>query len=389
MRCWKRGLTVARPRTPIGAHGAISVVLLDDGSWRARTRFRFEDGRLRQVERFDTSGPKARRKLLAALTTIKATTSGTINQHTPLSRLADRYVENKRTGGVAPTTLAAYERTLSKIVLPALGELAVLEATPERLQRFMDQVIAKHGPASAKMCRAVLSGMLGLAVRNDAARTNAVRELERVSQRRDGATALNAEQLQDLLTRADLDERVQALDLADLLRFMAGTGCRIGEACAMIWEDVYPGAVHIHSTVVRLRGQGLLRQEHGKTQGSDRRIAIPEHVDEMLKRRASDRGVGSLVFPSVLGNLRDPNNTQADWRGVRESLGFPGVKLHAFRKTVATLLDGAGLSARDVAEYLGHKNPSMTQDRYMGRNTGSAAAARALSALTHGAQSAG
>lgn len=244
---------MARPRTPIGAHGAISVVLLDDGSWRARTRFRFEDGRLRQVERFDTSGPKARRKLLAALTTIKATTSGTINQHTPLSRLADRYVENKRTSGVAPTTLAAYERTLSKIVLPALGELAVLEATPERLQRFMDQVIAKHGPASAKMCRAVLSGMLGLAVRNDAARTNAVRELERVSQRRDGAIALNAEQLQDLLTRADLDERVQALDLADLLRFMAGTGCRIGEACAMIWEDVSP----VQSTSTRpLSGSG-------------------------------------------------------------------------------------------------------------------------------------
>jgi len=373
---------VARPRTPIGAHGAISVTDLGDGQWRARTRFRFEDGRLRQVERFDTSGPKARRKLLAALTTIKATSSGTINQHTPLRRLAERYMENKRSGGVAPTTLAAYDRTINKIIVPAIGDLAVLEATPERLQRFMDHVITAHGPASAKMSRAVLSGMLGLAVRNDAVRTNAVRELERVAQRRDGATALSADQLQNLLVRADLDERMRQLDLPDLLRFMAGTGCRVGEACAMVWGDVYPGAVHIHSTVVRIPGQGLLRQDHGKTQGSDRRIAIPDHVDAMLRRRAASRGDSELVFPSPLGNLRDPNNTQADWREARDRIGFAGTKLHAFRKTVATLLDGSGLSARDVAEYLGHKNPSMTQDRYMGRNTGSLRAAQALSRLT-------
>ncbi|MBF4590760.1 site-specific integrase [Curtobacterium sp. VKM Ac-1395] len=274
------------------------------------------------------------------------------------------------------------ERTLDRIILPALGELAVLEATPERLQRFMDQVIMNHGPASARMCRAVLSGMLGFAVRNDAARTNAVRELERVSQRRDGATALSAEQLQDLFVRADLDARLRQLDLPDLLRFMAGTGCRVGEACAMVWDDVHPGAVHIHSTVVRIPGAGLLRQDHGKTQGSDRRIAIPEHVDAMLRRRAASRGDGELVFPSPLGNLRDPNNTQADSRDARDRIGFAGVKLHAFRKTVATLLDGSGLSARDVAEYLGHKNPSMTQDRYMGRNTGSERAAQALSKLT-------
>ena len=45
---------MARPRTPISAHGAISVVEVEKGKWRARTRYRFDDGRLRQVERFAT-----------------------------------------------------------------------------------------------------------------------------------------------------------------------------------------------------------------------------------------------------------------------------------------------------------------------------------------------
>lgn len=40
---------------------------------------------------------------------------------------------------------------------------------------------------------------------------------------------------------------------------------------------------------------------------------------------------------------------------------------HSFCKTVATLIDDAGLSARIGADHLGHAKVSMTQDRYMSR----------------------
>jgi integrase len=51
---------------------------------------------------------------------------------------------------------------------------------------------------------------------------------------------------------------------------------------------------------------------------------------------------------------------------------------HAFRKTNATILDDAGLSARQIADQLGHARPSMTQDVYMGRSAKNSAAAAAL-----------
>jgi integrase len=35
--------------------------------------------------------------------------------------------------------------------------------------------------------------------------------------------------------------------------------------------------------------------------------------------------------------------------------------------TIATLIDGGGLSARIGADHLGHTNVSMTQDKYMAR----------------------
>jgi integrase len=43
------------------------------------------------------------------------------------------------------------------------------------------------------------------------------------------------------------------------------------------------------------------------------------------------------------------------------------VSSHSFRKSVATLIDDAGLSALVGADQLGHAKVSMTQDRYMQR----------------------
>jgi integrase len=51
---------------------------------------------------------------------------------------------------------------------------------------------------------------------------------------------------------------------------------------------------------------------------------------------------------------------------------------HAFRHLVATRLDAAGLSTREIADYLGHERISMSQDVYMSRKSTRANAGTAL-----------
>jgi integrase len=84
------------------------------------------------------------------------------------------------------------------------------------------------------------------------------------------------------------------------------------------------------------------------------------------------------VFPDTLGGLGDPSNTRRALREARGSDGFAWVTSHVFRKTAATIMDQAKLSAREIADQLGHAKPSMTQDVYMGRDVRSPAAAAAL-----------
>jgi integrase len=56
------------------------------------------------------------------------------------------------------------------------------------------------------------------------------------------------------------------------------------------------------------------------------------------------------------------------------------VTSHTFRKTAATILDEAALSARLIADQLGHARPSMTQDVYLARRAVGDAPAQALDA---------
>ncbi len=74
-----------------------------------------------------------------------------------------------------------------------------------------------------------------------------------------------------------------------------------------------------------------------------------------------------MIFSSTVGTFRDPNNFNKQWRQERDDLGAPNVTTHSFRKSLATLIDDDGLSARIGADHLGHTNVSMTQDKYMSR----------------------
>lgn len=192
------------------------------------------------------------------------------------------------------------------------------------------------------------------------------------------------ERLPELVRNVRADAQLQKLDLVDVIEFLIGTGCRVGEVCVLRWDvvDLENGTVSMQANVVRARGRGVILQDHPKTAAGVRVIALPPSLVELLRRRhadAADRGRGDdVVSPTVLGNLRGPHNTSPDWTLARDRLGFPGVTTHSFRKSVATALDQAGLSARAIAEYLGHENPSITQDVYMAKNTGGKRAAKAL-----------
>ncbi|WP_172145599.1 site-specific integrase [Bifidobacterium panos] len=349
------------------------------GTWRARCRFRFPDGKFKQVERYRDSKMKAEAALKNALVDLQSDTGGTIRSQTSLSCLADLFMADKRERRSAGT-VQTYQVAVDAHIKPDIGDLAVIEATPERLNKYLLSIAKEDGHGAAKNCRSVLSGMMALAVRNGALLHNPVAEVERIEKPgKPGSEPIPPERYQEFLNAVRNDEVLRERDSAELFEFMAATGFRIGEACGLRWSavDFDHGRVTMSAIAKRITSKGMILQEYGKTDKSARTIDVPDVTMRMLserRERMSHYGY-ILVFPTLLGKIRDPNNSERDLRERRDALGFPGITSHSLRKSVATILDAKGLSARAIADYLGHAKPSMTEDVYMGRNLGSEEAA--------------
>ena len=269
----------------------------------------------------------------------------------------------------------------------------IRELTAGVLDRHLKLVADTHGVAVARMCRSVLSGMCTLAARHDALAHNPVRSVSPLGGKAKKAPrALTVLQLRQLRAALTYDDRAVARDLPELIDFLMATGLRIGEACGLAWDavDSAAGTVAVRATAVRVGGQGLVVKQT-KTDAGTRTLLLPDWCSTMLRERAArvapdeqDR-IGRPVFPAPMGGWRDPSNTQADLRDALSAAGFDWVTSHVFRKSVATLMDQAGLSSRAAADQLGHANTSMTTDVYFGRKVAATGAAAVLEALNHDA----
>jgi len=362
--------------------GAIRIYRVASG-YRARVLVRDPDGRTREMKRTGGSRAAAQRALKEAFRDRVGVDAGTdITSETRVRELAEAWFASLEQQ--SPTTRQSYRNRVDRQILPALGELRLRELSIGTVDRFLKTVTKRSGPAMAKMTRSVLSGMCGMAARHDALDRNPVRDAQVITQPRKAAPkSLTVQEVRQLRALMTYDDKTVERDLPEFVSFMLASGLRIGEASAVTWSalELDAGTVEVRGTVVQLRGRGLVLMPTTKSSAGMRMLALPSWCVQMLRDRAELRSAGSIddpVFPAPKGGLRDPSNTQADLRDSLEWCGLPWVTSHVFRKTTATLLDDAGLSARAIAYQLGHAQPSITQNVYMGRKIASTEAARVL-----------
>lgn len=225
--------------------------------------------------------------------------------------------------------------------------------------------------------------MCRLAVQGDGLPANPVRDIPRLeNDRQRQAHALTVDEIHEWLAILDADPFARRKDLPDLVRFLLGTGCRLGEAVGVHWEDVdfERKTVQICRTAMRVPGEGVIAKRP-KSRAGQRTLRMPVWLSSVLRARGADSAPISPVFPDSVGGYRDLNNTERDFRKVRAGTSFDWVVPHTYRKSVATLLDASGLSARVIADQLGHSRISMTLDVYLDRRAVDVTAATALSSL--------
>lgn len=406
---------MGRPPNAPGTAGDPWKIDLPGGRVEYRCKFRDYDGKTRQIRRSGPTDRAAKTALKEAIRDRQDRQAG-IAAVTKVDELAERWLTEVITpSDKAVGTKQHYGYVVQRYIRPALGQLRVSEVTVGTADRALKAVRERHGAGAARSAKTVLSGVLGYAVRHDAIRVNPTRETSPIGGRRKRPKALTREETDYICDWMRADPHAIKLDLADLVDWMLFTGCRIGEACAARpglnsernqLLDLQAGTWEVNATVVRQTGSGLIIQERTKTDAGWRVLALPPAAVEMIRRRENEvrwRHPSGVVFTSPKAKaIRDPSNTPGDLRKVLDGIDcdecggtgvirrapgkfdrcpagrFSWVTSHVFRKTVATRMEEAGCTPRQVADQLGHDDPSMTLDVYFGRSVVCAAAAVVL-----------
>lgn len=362
---------MGRPALPIGGWGRVGF-LHSDGRVRARVRVRDADGVLRAVSRWGDSEVEAGARLAVAVREHDPGGGGELRGATRVRVAVDLWLTEIEQSSLSDSSRQLYRAAARRYILPTLGTLCLAELTVPALERALAVVRTRHGPHCARAARCAMSSLCRCAVRHGALSVNPVSGTRPVSCPRRRVRALTSGEAIDLLARLRQDPVAVRLDLPDFVAFMLGTGVRIGEASAVRQSvlDLNAGTVHINATITRVAGAGLQIQPRCKTDGSQRTLCLPPALITLLRSRevrGHARGPAGVIFTSPSGHLRDPSNTEADLRRALDRAGYPWVTSHVFRKTVASHLDDAGYSIRQIADQLGHARPSTTLNYYLGR----------------------
>lgn len=377
-----------RPPLPIGSHGSITSRLIATKLWEASCRYRDADGETRKVKRTGRSKNAAENALRTALSDRRHAAGAILTPDSRISDAAKLWLEHREAqhaaGELAHNTLTVYRSAWENYVEPGLGGVRLREISVARCEQWKVELRKRKGPSATKSARTVLSGILGYAARMGVIPTNPTRDMSPIpGSRKAQPRALTRDERTAWIAAMAADDKAARWDIPDLTRFMLATGCRIGEALAVSWDqvDLDAGTVAIRWHLVRTRGEGLIRVAGAKSLAGDRVLKVPRWCVAMLLERRVNELAGYPVFPDTLGGWRDPGNVLKVMRGARDEAGFGWVTSHVFRKTCVTVLDEAGLSARSIADVAGHSDPSMTQRVYMGRGLVSDEAAEALEDL--------
>lgn len=323
----------------------------------------------------DSHGVDAALKLLAA----RANAS---DEMPTLREFTRRYLdaESGLLTGIEPGTRAGYKREAERSFLPMLGEFpvdAIDKADIGRWLAWQESQRAANRPAqtiAAKTVRnyhALLSSVLSAAVEerlrpdNPAYRT-------RITQgtRREGVF-LSPEEFASILHF--IPEQHQSL-----VMFLAGTGCRWGEATAVTWGDlnlrVDPATVRIDKAWKKGEtGAPVLKQP--KSRRSIRTVSLTPDVVAAL---GAPRPSNELLFPSRTGGhlwyqrFRDsawvPAVTKASDVALCADSGLTPLTrrptIHGLRHTHASWLIAAGVPLPYIQARLGHESIQTTANVY-------------------------
>ena len=271
---------------------------------------------------------------------------------------------------VKRSTFAAYTLLIENHILPSFGEMALVEE--QDVQTFVFRKLNEGlSHKTIKDILIVLKMILRFGAKNQ---MTAYRQIDiKFPTERDKHSI-------DILNRSHQKQIMEYIRLHFTFKNLGiyiclSAGMRIGEICALTWDDldVENGIIHVRKTIQRI----YVIEEHRKytevildtpkTKNSIREIPMTKNLLKMI------RPIKKIVNGNFYVLTNEPKPTEPRtyrnyYKQFMQSLGLPLMKFHGLRHSFATRCIESKCDYKTVSVLLGHSKISTTLNLYVHPN---------------------
>ncbi len=277
--------------------------------------------------------------------------------------VADNYPDPKTAAG---RTRVGYESYLRDYIKPQIGDIPLVELTPQKTRRFINWLKKEarsqktKSPLSqttqAHVC-ACLSKAMNDAVRDELIDRNPL--VVRISLPR------NAD-IPNPYSKKELNTLLVAKDIPDysLIVTIALTGARPGELLANRWGDydfetgtlTIQHSLENHSRTIK---DTKTHQARFVPLVELNRVVLLEHYSNSKFNKPDD-----FIWPNKSGGPLDESLINRRFTRSIQKLGLRKIRLYDLRHGHITELLNDGVPDKQIQERVGHSSATMTKDRY-------------------------
>lgn len=349
-----------------------------DGRWEGRyIKARSENGKAVYGSVYASSYHEVKKKRNQAIANIESVPSVSskkkdISSPDSFGKLSSAWLDSIQMQ-IKESTYTKYNNTLQSYILPEFANTLLHDVTSSRIQNFCDELLTHGGVSGEGLSPKTVSDILSI-----------IRSILRYSQihgyhpsstgkevqvrQTPPNTVIIPRSAQEILCRY-LYSHMSERSIGILLCLF--TGMRVGEICALKWEDFSfeERVVHVHQTMQRLQIRNAGAQKtmilvtSPKSKCSIRTIPIPNSLLQMIQHEFPNRQ--GYVLAAMDEKFVEPRTMQNYFRYIQKQCGLTPVNFHVLRHTFATRCIELGFDVKSLSEILGHASVNITMNRYV------------------------
>lgn len=312
-----------------------------------------------------------------------------IESNITFSEYANTWLNNKRIG-IKLATQSNIETTIS-IANKYFRNKKIKDITPYIYQQFINDYSTNIKIDTVKMRHKIINNIFKAAVKFNIIRTNPTIDVEfpnKTTPKKDITDLyLTKEELQKFLLFLKNKKYKSSRYFYPLCVLLAYTGMRLGEACALTWQDIdfNKKTIFIHSSMFAKNYTIYQRQDTPKNQSSIRKIFIDKFLIKILKDWHKEQLINRLnnginnkvdaedyVFTNIVLHTNKekavlPIAVSTAFKYINKKHLFPKhIHAHMLRHThVSLLAETRKVSLTDIQARLGHSSDETTRRVYL------------------------